>query len=51
MEYTCFAIAGALAIVFIFNMCICCHPDRRGKRILERFAYDGASTGYLRQYS
>lgn len=48
--YSCFAIAGALLLVFICNMCICCHPDRRTRRITERFHHEpsGGSAGYIR---
>lgn len=48
MEYTCFAVAGALFIVFIFNMCICCHPERRAKRMTERFYDPAVNTDYAR---
>jgi hypothetical protein len=46
MEYSCFIAAGVLALVFAFNICICYHPDRRNKRISERFYDSGANTDY-----
>ena len=49
MEYTCFAVSGALLLVFLFNMCICCHPDRRTKRMSDRF-YDPAVNTDYRSY-